>query len=236
MTLPAQEVIEWTTPRLMTTALFLHIGGGSLAILAGYAAVLSRKGAPVHRVAGAGFMVGMTALGLTAAYMGLNRDQPGNVFAALFVLYMILTAWTAAKRPDGGRPGLFDLLALVAAIVMAALAFLKGIEPGVSSSGLPNFISLPFAAVLALGAGYDLKVLLKRGVSGVQRISRHLWRMCAAFFVASGSFFLGQMDTIPDAFHGPHLWALALFPLFAIPFWLIRVRLKRRAAPAPAAA
>jgi hypothetical protein len=60
--------------------------------------------------------------------------------------------------------------------------------------------------------------------------------MCAAPFVATGSFFLGQMDEIPQAFRGPHLWVLALAPLAALAFWMARTRRRRRPATAPAPA
>ena len=60
--------------------------------------------------------------------------------------------------------------------------------------------------------------------------------MCAALFVAAGSFFLGQMDRIPQALHGPHLFVLALAPLAALAFWMFRSRARRRARPVPAAA
>jgi hypothetical protein len=63
----------------------------------------------------------------------------------------------------------------------------------------------------------------------VQRIARHLWRMCFAFFFAAGSFFLGQQKVMPPWMHGAwYLYVLALFPLAAMAFWLIRVRIGRR--------
>ena len=34
-------------------------------------------------------------------------------------------------------------------------------------------------------------MLIRGGVSGVQRLVRHIWRMGFALFVAAGSFFLG---------------------------------------------
>ena len=39
----------------------------------------------------------------------------------------------------------------------------------------------------------------RRSCPAAQRIARHLWRMCFAFFIATGSFFLGQQDILPKA-------------------------------------
>jgi hypothetical protein len=49
--------------------------------------------------------------------------------------------------------------------------------------------------------------------------------MCFAFFVATGSFFLGQQDVLPLAVRGsPILVFLALAPIALMLLWLVRVR------------
>jgi hypothetical protein len=93
---------------------------------------------------------------------------------------------------------------------------------------------------LALAALLDLKVIINGGIAGAARIARHLWRMCLAFFIATGSFFLGQMKVMPDWVlqFRPVLYALAFAPLAFLVFWMIRVRLtkwyERGAAPSVA--
>jgi hypothetical protein len=50
--------------------------------------------------------------------------------------------------------------------------------------------------------------------------------MCFAFFIATGSFFLGQQKVMPKIVHGsPVLFVLAFAPFAVMLFWLIRVRL-----------
>jgi hypothetical protein len=93
-----------------------------------------------------------------------------------------------------------------------------------------------------LAAAADRKVI-RQGMAGVDRIRRHLWRMGAAMFFATGSFFLGQQKVMPNAVQGsPILIVLAVAPLALMIFWLFYVRLSprfggrpprlRRAAPA----
>ena len=49
--------------------------------------------------------------------------------------------------------------------------------------------------------------------------------MCFAFFIATGSFFLGQQDVLPQALRGsPILFVLALAPFAVMLFWLVRLR------------
>jgi hypothetical protein len=64
---------------------------------------------------------------------------------------------------------------------------------------------------------------------GGRRLYRHLWRMCWAFFIASGSFFIGQADEIPIAIrYWPALIVLAFTPLLAVAYWAWRLRPARR--------
>lgn len=77
---------------------------------------------------------------------------------------------------------------------------------------------------LLAGAG-DLRILRSGPLLGTRRIARHLWRMCFAPFVASGSFFLGQADEIPEPLRiYPLLTIAAVLPLIALLYWLWRVR------------
>ena len=70
---------------------------------------------------------------------------------------------------------------------------------------------------------------LRAPLGRVQRIARHLWRMCFAFFIATGSFFLGQQDVLPAAVRGsPVLFVLAFAPFAVMAFWLVRVRIGTR--------
>jgi hypothetical protein len=49
--------------------------------------------------------------------------------------------------------------------------------------------------------------------------------MCFAFFIATGSFFLGQQDVLPQAVRGsPILFVLAFAPFAVMAFWLVRLR------------
>jgi uncharacterized membrane protein len=78
--------------------------------------------------------------------------------------------------------------------------------------------------------------LVVRGTKAVRppappRLVSHVRCMCGAFFIATGSFFLGQADEIPRALRVmPALTLLAFTPLIVMVYWVRR--LKRRPASA----
>ena len=74
--------------------------------------------------------------------------------------------------------------------------------------------------------------------------SPQLWRMCFAFFIATGFFFIGQQDILPAAVRGsPLLFVLGFAPFALMAFWLVRLRFakalarltQRLSAPQPTA-
>jgi len=68
-------------------------------------------------------------------------------------------------------------------------------------------------------------ILVRGGVLGAKRIRRHLWRMCFGWFIATGSFFLGQQQVFPAFLRGSAvLLILGVLPLFLLIFWIFRLR------------
>ncbi|HYC75170.1 hypothetical protein [Brevundimonas sp.] len=227
MTLPAPSLDS-----LAQMALVIHVGGGAVSLVSGFAALAAPKGRRIHRGAGTVFVLAMLVMALFAVIVALLRNESLNTIAGAFTLYLIGTAWLAVRRPDGvvGRP---ETAGFFIAATIAVASFMVGWN-GLGADGAPVAALYVFSGVAALAAAADLNMLLRRGVSGPSRIARHLWRMCTALFIASGSFFLGQADEIPAALRGPHLFVPALLPLAALLFWMIRVRFTRVFKSAPA--
>jgi len=215
--------------------LILHILGGSIGILFGYAAVLAAKGERLHRLFGKIFVAGMTMLAMAAIYLAsqltaLKPMEQANIGMGLLVLYLISTSWMAVRQAPG-TTGAFEKVAFAAAVAVSSTFVFWGVRaeaPGGYDGYAPTFY---FAAggVIALFAAFDLRSIVKGGVRGGARIARHLVRMCTAWFIACASFFIGQQKVMPAWMHGSKvLLALALLPLGFMLFWLIRVRLTGR--------
>jgi hypothetical protein len=83
--------------------------------------------------------------------------------------------------------------------------------------------------VALIAATGDIRMLARHGISGTQRIARHLWRMCFAFFIASASIFLARAHLFPAFMRSTGLlYLLSMFPLLMMVFWLLRIRFARR--------
>lgn len=122
---------------------------------------------------------------------------------------------------------------------MSATFLLWGFRAAASGGydGYGPALYFAFGSAAALFAASDVKVIATGGLSGGARIARHLGRMCTAWFIACGSFFLGQQKVMPQWLHGSKgLLVLAVAPLAVMLFWLIRVRIVSRFKRAAAAA
>lgn len=215
----------------MAPDVMFHAAAGALGILSGIVALVARKGSSPHRAAGNTFVGAMITTGLTAIYLGFTRDQSANGVAGVLVVYMLATAWMAAKRQDN-QSGLFEIGAFLISATGAAgvLWFtLQAVASGTALlGGIPGFI---MAGVAALTAALDLSVVMRRGLAGQQRIARHLWRMHLGFFAAVGSFFPGQLQFFPEAIQQIKPTIVLFFPAFTIvllmAYWLVRVLFTR---------
>jgi len=211
----------------MKAILIIHIAAGLAAILLGAFAVAVRKGGRAHVSTGTGFAVAMLMLGITAVILEPFRTPPGSPMAGIMVCYFVATSWMTARRRDG-TAGWFEILACVAALGLGATMLWGGVTGATTPAGPGPVFAIAGLCLLA-GLG-DLNVVLRKRLSPRQRISRHLWRMCFAFFVATGSFFLGQQKIMPVAVRGsPILFILAFAPFAVMLFWLIRLRFAKMA-------
>lgn len=208
----------------MNAVMVAHITAGSIAVLSGYLAVAARKGGRQHALAGTWFFGSMMLLGVTAAMLEPFRTpQPGSPIIGIMVCYFVGTSWMTARRRDG-RPGMFEKIACAAVLAMAAAMIIGGVNRTVAQPG----DALALGCICLLAGLLDLNFILRGKLSGAQRIARHLWRMCLAFFVATGSFFLGQQQILPEVVRGSALlWVLALAPFGFMLFWLVRIRLPK---------
>jgi uncharacterized membrane protein len=204
--------------------MWIHISAGIVAILAGAVAVAARKGGSVHKLAGTWFFGSMLVLGVSASVLEPFRTpEPGSPIVGIFVCYFILTSWVTARRRDGAT-GRFELAACVVALGIAAATLWSGLTGG-SSTPVGRGPVFVVAGLCLLAGLLDLNAVLRKVLTPAQRISRHLWRMCFAFFIATGSFFLGQQDVFPAAVRGSTiLFVLAFAPLAVMLFWLVRIR------------
>jgi uncharacterized membrane protein len=212
----------------MKLLLALHITAGSLAIIAGFIAVFAVKGARVHRLSGTIFVWSMLALGITGAVIATIRWQPANIVGGSLAVYMVGTGVLTLRRRSQSSFWV-DAAAVALALGIGYFSLTIGLRVLHSASGridgVPPAPLFVFAAVTLLAVLGDVRTMVMRGLQGRQRLVRHLWRMCFALFIASGSFFLGQAKVIPKPIRILPLLAIPAFlPLLLMIYWLVRVR------------
>jgi hypothetical protein len=211
----------------MRSFLFLHIVGGTLAVVSGYAALFAPKGGRLHRRAGMLFVYAMIVMGAGAMVVGLARGKSTWLGGPL-VAYLVLTGMLTVRRapaPSRTRDAALMMLAVALGVASVAGAIRVFSGPRGPIGVAPGVAGVANALVLLLCAAGDFRVLRSGPPTGAKRLARHLWRMCYAMFVATGSFFLGQAKVIPEPLRvWPLLYVLAFLPLPAMFYWLWRVR------------
>jgi hypothetical protein len=221
--------------------LVVHICAGSIGLLSGTAAICFRKGSPRHVMAGRVFVASMLAMAIFGVYLAIVKHQPSNIGGGILTFYLIGTAWLTARRRDG-QTSRVDWIVLLIPLALATLTWINGIKvvrSGASSiDGVPVGMNFFMGTVMLLACAGDVRMLMRGGISGTNRIARHLWRMCFGLFIAAGSFFLGPSNRplrlLSAMGVGQHLamtlfsttlyLTLTILPLILLIFWLMRVR------------
>lgn len=208
--------------------LVIHIVSGTLGFLSGAVALFLRKGSRWHALIGGVFVVTMVTLTLTGIEMAIVKSQPGNILGGAVTFYLVATAWMTARR-RAFTLGWMDWVAVSFAAILSAIEATLGIEALRSSTGMiydysagPYFFLGTVAVISMLG---DVRLMVRRTQTSRQRMSRHLWRMCFALFIAAASIFLSRSQLFPLFMRrSGMLYALTFFPLILMFFWLLRLR------------
>jgi hypothetical protein len=212
----------------ISPVLALHICGGTVGFLSGCVAVSLRKGSRSHAVAGDVFVISMLTLASTGMFLALIKSQPPNILGGALTCYLVATSWlTARHRP--GESSMLDWLASFFGLAVAVAEYTLAVEAAQSPTGhkygYPPFAFAIFGSIALLAVVGDVRMLVRRGISGMQRLARHLWRMNFAWFIASASIFLARPHLFPVFFRKSGILIfLTVLPLIMLIFWFARVK------------
>src|SRR5438105_12469626 len=154
----------------------LHICSAIVGLLSGLMAMGFGKGSGLHSAAGNLFFVSMIGMAGAGAYMAaFIKPNNGNVMGGSLALYMVTTAWVAARRRER-KVGIVDFGALLVALAIATAAATWGIQAATSHTGLkdgyPAGLYFFFGSIALLFAAADVRMIVRGGVSGAPRIAR----------------------------------------------------------------
>lgn len=212
--------------------LLIHICAAVVGLLSGFFATFLRKGSGWHGAAGNIFFVSMLIMSSSAAYIAaFMSPNMLNVTVGLLTFYLVATAWWAARRRQSA-PGVFDAGAFlfVLAVGVAGVGF--GIEAAGSlkgtKDGMPAALYFVFGSIALLCAVTDIRMFIRGGLFGTQRIARHLWRMSLSLLIATVSFFPGQARQLPQWLReSEFMFAPHIFVIGSMLFWIYRVKVKK---------
>jgi uncharacterized membrane protein len=218
----------------MRLILIVHILAGALGLIAGYVALYSAKGAPLHRKAGLVFVFAMLtmAMGGIVVSIGEGVAPAINVPAALVTAYLVVTSLnTVRPLASGGR--WLDIAGVIVAVVVGFVCVSTGVQ-AIAQGGRRAGLAFPmflFSIATLPGAAGDLRMMRAGGakmLKGARRLTRHLWRMTFALLIAALSFFIGQADVFPRPIRILPLLAMpVLAVLVTLLYWLWRVRFRQ---------
>lgn len=216
---------------MTTSVVILHTTTGAIALLAAIAALVPRKGGKLHRQAGKAFVITMLLMAGSGALIAFFMQVTLSVIGGVVTLYLVLSGWLTVTR-SGKRPGYAEAVGLVVVLFIGGLAAFSGLEAANSETGLKDGFHpgqyYMFGILALLAAAGDIRLFLVGGLTGTQRIARHLWRMCMALTIAAAAFFLGQARLFPDVIRESHVLSVpVLLSLLMMIYWLIRVSLTR---------
>jgi hypothetical protein len=182
----------------------------------------------------------MLIMAMCALYLAVAKFQIPNILGGALTLYFVSTAWFTVRRKQQA-PDFFDWGALLYVLTIAGSQFVLATQAALSASGKkygyrPVFYFV-FGGLALLSAAGDIRKLLGPGLSATQRLARHLWRMCFALFVATGSLFIARRHLFPVFMRkSGMLMVLGFAPLAFMIFWLVRIRVinRRKKPPLPA--
>ncbi|MDH5218085.1 MAG: hypothetical protein OEX19_10340 [Gammaproteobacteria bacterium] len=199
----------------------VHFPAGSLSLLAAFVALYYPKGSLQHKKAGNYFTIGMLTMLVSGSILGWLKESLDDIFLAALVFYSVFTAWLTVHHKKGETNWL-EYLALGWILILGlAAASVDSTWENVRDPGVyPFWIGL----VLLFAIG-DIHNLYRRGLSGSQRIARHLWRNCFSLVwavLAFGDKIIKMLDStiekMPLVLFGPG--ALVLCVMF---YWLYRL-------------
>lgn len=209
--------------------LTVHFWLSALMSLAGFAAILLRKGSGPHRLAGNLFFGFVPVSIVTGAVLiAMNPDKLLQGWVAAPSVYLAVTGWAAARCWDGlGRPFTLIGAALGALVAAAGVPFV--IQDLAKPSGGPGgvvFLAVIAALMLAFTL-LDVRTILKRGLVGPQRTARHLWRMGLALIIISASTLTAATTYYPKLM-SLQLYIPSFLAIALTLFWLTRTLLRTR--------
>ena len=216
---------------MLSILIVLHIMAGAIALISGLLIIIFAKGNARHRLYGDIYLIAMLLLGLTGVVVATVRDIPLSMLNGFVLCYFVLSSLSTIRNTEY-KINIFDkLLAVFACVLVFSFAWFAYQVTKTDSGQLGGFgiaEYIVFGSVMLFCAIGDIRYILKSGLSTVQKLVRHLWRMFFPLFMATAAFFLGQAKLFPKSLQSIELLVIpVLFVVFSMIYWSAKVAMKK---------
>jgi hypothetical protein len=210
----------------MPAPYIVHMVAGGFAIILGFITLFARKGAPLHRRIGNGFVVAMLTLAITGVAMAAWQRDIGTVIGGSLATYLVSTGMITVQPVTMPWRRALVAMAIIGSAV-ATLSLYRAVVTYPRAGAVIGNLVFGVAALLAVRG--DTRVLRLGALKGAARLTRHLWRMCMALWFATASFFLGPRRRVemilPDAIVvTPVIVVPVITVLLVMGYWIWRLR------------
>lgn len=221
----------------MLALTMIHILFGTISIFAGASAMISKKGAKLHRLSGRVFAASLVLSSLAGCCLALMVDNQFLAFLAGILTVYLVSSGVLAAAGRAGQRSHFAMLA-IATTLAASLFWLAWKASRAEAGTMLGYGAGPYiflGVICAIAALGDSRALIARTLRPADRLSRHLWRMSLGFFIAAGSLFTGPGASVfPESIRASGALSVPEpLILLLMLFWLVRIRWTRAARPAP---
>lgn len=151
----------------------IHTPAGTIGLVAATVALLAGKGTSLHRKAGTIFTISMLIMLISGFGAAIIKESTNDMFLSAVVIYTVFTAWLTVHHKKN-ETGFLEHVALGWISAVALVAFIMSI--GWREIATPNvylYLAI-FSVFCAIG---DVRNLRRAGLSGIQRVIRHVWRI-----------------------------------------------------------
>ena len=156
----------------MKTILFLHALAGGISLIAGFIAIISKKGQQLHIKSGLVYYWAMMAVVVTGLLLGIYKTNVFILTIAIFSFYMVFTGRRILSSKKEINPKLLDWFFNILSLLIAL--FMISRTPANS----------PFTMVCELGPILYTLFSFKPNmvlVELIKEVSRPKWNMIAEF-------------------------------------------------------
>jgi hypothetical protein len=198
---------------IFTVLLTIHICFGTLSLLCAAGALCATKGAWWHRHFGEFFFYGMTGVFVTAIPMSIIISSVFLFSIAIFSYYLAFTGWRYARNTSG-VPAKIDWFASIMMLIVG-IGMVIGGWYLYKSNPTHATILLVFGGIGALLSKGNLKIYLRGGAQGKERIVQHFSSMIGATIAAVTAFVVTNFHFEPVIV----LWLAPTVALVPVIFW-----------------